>query len=279
MRFKAVAENGIATFCPRHGSKTTGEYMKLSVVMIVKNEADNLKLSLPPLQGLADEIIILDSGSTDDSKQIAEAHGAQWHENSDWQGFGVQRQRAQAFARGEWILALDADEVITPELTDSIRSAIAHPPAQTVYGIRRLDYVFGKRIDHPKWRIKAHWRLYPANYSYNENNVHESVVLNGAQTVTLDGFAEHHTAPTPAFWINKRLQYAQTWAQERHQRGKTVSLIGVVVRSAWAWFKQYFADGRFLQGRYGFIYACLFSHYTFQKYFMLYHLNHGDQDV
>ncbi|MBV7433901.1 glycosyltransferase family 2 protein [Cardiobacteriaceae bacterium TAE3-ERU3] len=251
--------------------------MKLSVVMIVKNEADNLKLSLPALKGLADEIIILDSGSSDDSKQIAVAHGAQWHENSDWQGFGVQRQRAQAFAQGKWILALDADEVVTAELADSIRTILAQPPAKTVYGIKRLDYVFGKRIDHPKWRIKAHWRLYPANFHYNDNPVHESVNLDGAQTAVLDGYLEHHTAPDPAFWLHKRLEYALTWAKDRHQRGKHVSPPGVWLRSVWAFFKQYLADGRFLQGKYGFIYATLFAEYTFNKYALLYDLNHRAQ--
>ena len=79
----------------------TAKRYRLSVVMIVKNEADNLKVSLPAIADWVDEIIILDSGSTDDGQKIAQSHGAKWHVNTDWQGFGRQRQLAQAYATGD----------------------------------------------------------------------------------------------------------------------------------------------------------------------------------
>ena len=78
---------------------------RLSVVMIVKNEAKNLAITLPSLQGLADEIIVLDSGSTDNSRQLVEQYGGKWYINTDWQGFGKQRQLAQSYATGDWIFA------------------------------------------------------------------------------------------------------------------------------------------------------------------------------
>ena len=78
---------------------------RLSVVMIVKNEAKNLAITLPSLQGLADEIIVLDSGSTDNSRQLVEQYGGTWYVNTDWQGFGKQRQLAQSYATGDWIFA------------------------------------------------------------------------------------------------------------------------------------------------------------------------------
>ena len=251
---------------------------KLSVVMIVKNEAKNLAISLPPLVGLADEIIILDSGSTDNSREIAESYGAKWFVNTDWQGFGRQRQLAQSYATGDWILALDADEEITPPLKQSILKVIENTPADTVYGIKRIDCIFGHEIDNPHWFIKSHWRLYPKKFNYDNNLVHESVVLNGAKTTTLDGFMRHHTAPTPKFWLEKRLEYAKAWADDRHNQGKKVSFTKVLLNPFWAFFKQYVIDGRFLQGRYGLIYALLFTQYTFNKYACLYDLTHNQAE-
>lgn len=246
---------------------------RLTVVMMVKNEAQNLAITLPALQGWIDELIVLDSGSTDQSQQLVEQAGGQWQVSADWQGFGVQRQRAQAYATGDWILALDADEEITPKLRDSILQAIQQPPANMVYGMKRVDCIFGHKIDNPYWPLKAHWRLYPNTFQYNANTVHESVELGDAQTVALTGYALHHTAATPLFWLDKRLAYAKTWAAERHAKGKTTSIGGVLGHAIWAFFKQYLLDGRFLMGRYGLVYVLLFVQYTFNKYAILYDLN------
>ncbi|MDO4223900.1 MAG: glycosyltransferase family 2 protein [Acinetobacter sp.] len=248
---------------------------RLSVVMIVKNEAHNLAISLPALQGLADEIIVLDSGSSDNSREIVEQFGGKWLVNTDWQGFGKQRQIAQSHATGEWILALDADEEITPALKDSILKVVQTEPQNTVYGIKRLDFVFGHQIDNALWGVKAHWRLYPKKFNYDNNLVHESVVLGDAKTSKLDGFLHHHTAPTPLFWLDKRLQYAKAWADDKHKHGKKGKLSKVIFNPLWAFIKQYIIDGRFLQGRYGLIYSLFFTQYTFNKYAIWYDLSHN----
>ncbi|MDO4449465.1 MAG: glycosyltransferase family 2 protein [Moraxella sp.] len=250
----------------------------LSVVMIIKNEAKNLKISLPALDGLADEIIILDSGSTDNSREIAEQCNAKWFVNTDWQGFGKQRQLAQSYATGDWILALDADEEITSELKQSILNIKNTKPNNTVYGIKRIDCVFGHEIDNKHWAIKAHWRLYPKHFQYDNNLVHESVVLNDAKTEHLQGFLRHHTADTPLFWLSKRLEYAKAWADDRHNQGKKGKFYKVLLNPFWAFFKQYLIDGRFLQGKYGLIYSLLFTQYTFNKYACLYDLTHNQAE-
>ncbi|MGL5252273.1 MAG: glycosyltransferase family 2 protein [Moraxella sp.] len=256
-------------------STVANSVYRLSVVMIVKNEAHNLAISLPALAGLADEIIILDSGSTDNSQQIAQEYGAAWYVNTNWQGFGKQRRLAQSYATGDWILALDADEEITPRLKASILKVIASAPDNTVYGVKRLDFVFGHQIDNALWGVKAHWRLYPKKFSYDNNLVHESVVLAGATTAKLDGFLHHHTAPTPLFWLDKRLAYAKAWADDRHAQGKKAKFVKVIFNPLWAFIKQYWLDGRFLQGRYGLIYSLLFTQYTFNKYAIFYDLTHN----
>ncbi|WP_237414649.1 glycosyltransferase family 2 protein [Acinetobacter nectaris] len=245
---------------------------RLSVVMIVKNEAKNLEKSLPALYGWIDELIVLDSGSTDHSEQLVMQAGGKWYCNADWPGFGKQRQIAQQYATGDWILALDADEEITPDLRDSILKAIHNPPEHVVYGIKRIDCIFGHKIDNPYWSLKAHWRLYPKSFQYNDNLVHESVELNNAVCKKLEGFLLHHTADTPLFWLDKRLSYAKAWAEDRFPKGKSVSVSSIFIRSFWAFFKQYIVDGRFLMGKYGLFYAALFSQYTFNKYAILYDL-------
>ncbi|WP_228284753.1 glycosyltransferase family 2 protein [Acinetobacter pollinis] len=245
---------------------------RLSVVMIVKNEAKNLEKSLPALHGWIDELIVLDSGSTDHGQTLVQQAGGQWYRNTNWPGFGKQRQIAQQYATGDWILALDADEEITPHLRDSILEVIKNPPEQVVYGIKRIDCIFGHKIDNPYWPVKAHWRLYPKNYQYNDNLVHESVDLNHATCKKLDGFLLHHTADTPLFWLDKRLSYAKAWAEDRFPKGKRVSVSSIFLRSFWAFFKQYIVDGRFLMGKYGLFYAALFAQYTFNKYAILYDL-------
>lgn len=248
----------------------------ISVVMIVKNEADNLKRSLPAVADWVNEIIVLDSGSTDNSQAVAEQHGAKWFVNTDWQGFGKQKQLAQSYAEGDWILALDADEVVSSTLKDSILQATQNPPARTVYGVRRIDYIFGHPIDNATWlrALKAHWRLYPRQFGYNDNQVHESVdVSNAGNTLALSGYLHHHTADSPTFLLRKRLDYAATWATERHNQQKTVSIFGVMGHSLWAFCKTWLVEERFLMGRYGLIYAAIFTGYTFNKYAILYDLN------
>ncbi|UZA17963.1 glycosyltransferase family 2 protein [Moraxella bovis] len=250
----------------------------LSVVMIIKNEAHNLAISLPALDGLANEIIILDSGSTDNSRQIAEQYGAKWFVNTNWQGFGKQRQFAQSYATGEWILALDADEEITDELKQSILTVIKNPPNDTVYGLKRLDFIAGRQIDNPYWGVKAYWRLFPKQFGFNDLLVHESLDTTNAKTQVLSGFLHHHTAPDLEFLLQKRLSYAKTWANEKHQKGKKSSLFKIISNPIWQFIRQYFLDGRFLQGKYGLIYSCLFAQYTFNKYAILYDLTHNQAE-
>ncbi len=242
---------------------------RLSVVMIVKNEAANLRRCLPRLATVADEIVILDSGSTDESAAVAAEHGARWFVDTDWQGYGVQRQRAQALATGEWIFAIDADESPDDALLAALARIKDETPGDTVFGVRRLDVLFGRFIDHPRWRNKPFWRIYPRRFQFNALAVHESLDVSGARTQILPGFLEHHTADSPAFWLEKRLAYANTWTEAAAARGKRVSPFGVWLRSFWMFFRQFFLAGRFLRGSSGWVFAWLFAQYTFNKYALL----------
>ena len=132
----------------------------LAAVLIVKNEADNLADCFATLDWV-DEIVVLDSGSTDATQAVAEAAGARFFVNSDWPGFGKQRQIAQSHVQSDWVLWVDADERLTPELRTSIEAVLAKPKANTVYSIPRLSWVFGRFIRHCGWYPDRVLRLYP----------------------------------------------------------------------------------------------------------------------
>lgn len=245
----------------------------LAVVYIVKNEAKNLSVSLPSVTDIADEIIILDSGSSDATEQVCTKYNARFFVNKDWQGFGIQRQRAQALVSSDWTLMLDADEELTDELKNSILAIKQENPGNSVYSLRRLDCVFGKTIDSPYWinPVKAHKRLYPTkHYMFCDSPVHESLQTTGANVSPLKGYLLHHTADTPQFWLEKRLQYAQSWAKDRVGKGKKSAYSTIVFHTFFSFIKQYIIDGRFLSGKTGLVYAFLFMSYTFNKYAMLY---------
>ncbi len=147
----------------------------VSAVMIVKNEESVIEECLESLEWV-DEIVILDSGSSDRTVELAQQRGANVHVRSDWAGYGVQRQRAQAFANGDYILAIDADERVTPQLRASIESVLENPDDRYVYEVVRTDWFLGKFLYAGGWHRQTHVRLYAnQNYSYNANLVHESV--------------------------------------------------------------------------------------------------------
>ncbi|HEY0720726.1 MAG TPA: glycosyltransferase family 2 protein, partial [Gammaproteobacteria bacterium] len=122
----------------------------LSVVMIVKNEASNLAACLDSVQW-ADEIVIVDSGSSDNTVEIAQRYTSKVFVESDWQGYGIQRQRAQRYATGDWVLMLDADERVTPELRASIEQVLKRDDRNAVYAVPRLSWCFGRFIRHGGW--------------------------------------------------------------------------------------------------------------------------------
>lgn len=167
----------------------------LAAVLIVKNEAENLRPCLASLDGLVDEIVIMDSGSQDETPTIAAEFGARFFVNPVWPGFGRQRRLAQSHVQSDWVLWLDADERLTPELKAAIAAVMANPASDTIYSIPRLSWVFGRFIRHSGWYPDRVLRLYPkALTSYNEVLVHEKVeVRANMKIVNLHGDLLHFT--------------------------------------------------------------------------------------
>jgi (heptosyl)LPS beta-1,4-glucosyltransferase len=248
---------------------------RLSVVMIAKDAADLLPDCLASV-AWADEIVLLDSGSSDDTSGIASRAGAKVFSHTDWQGYGIQRQIAQRYASGDYILMIDTDERVTPELAEQLRQALAAPQPGAVYSIARRNYFLGRFMRHSGWYPDRVTRLYERErYQYNDNRVHESLDAPQAQTIALSGDLLHLTCRDFASFQRKQLNYATAWAQERHQRGKKTSLPGIFAHTLGAFAKTLLLRGGVLDGKQGWLLAVVNAQYTFNKYTELWALNHG----
>ncbi|MEG0279266.1 MAG: glycosyltransferase family 2 protein [Morganella sp. (in: enterobacteria)] len=256
------------------------EIKRLSVVMISKNNADVIRDCLLSVQGLADEIIVLDSGSQDNTAQIARESGAQVYENLVWPGFGRQRQLAQQYATGDYILMLDTDERVTPELKQSIEQALSAPQLNTVYRFARRNLFLGRFMKHSGWYPDHVLRLYPRDqYQYNDNAVHESVNTQGANIITLKGDVLHLTCRDLIEFQQKQLRYAGDWAQARYQAGKRCSFLSVLTHTGGAFCKTWLLRAGFLDGKQGVILAFVNAQYTFNKYAALWSMGKKDESA
>lgn len=240
----------------------------LSVAMIVKNEAQDLAACLDSVQEWVDEIVILDSGSTDNTKQIALEYGAKFYENLDWQGFGKQRQLAQQYVTSDYVLWLDADERVTPELRQSILRAVKENKADSVYQLARLSEIFGRQIRHSGWYPDYVVRLYPtALAKYGNELVHEKVHYPaGTKVVKLSGDLLHFTYKDIHHYLTKSASYAKAWAMQRASQGKKASIGQGISHALSCFFKMYILKAGFLDGKQGLLLAILSAHSTFVKY-------------
>lgn len=240
----------------------------LSVAMIVKNEAHHLAQCLDTVTAWVDEIVILDSGSTDATQQIAEQYGAKFYQNTDWPGFGKQRQLAQQYVTSDYVLWLDADERVTPELRQSIQAAIAQDAPNTAYKIPRLSEIFGHKIRHSGWYPDYVIRLYRKDFAhYGDQLVHEKVELPAnANIQKLQGDLLHYTYQNIHHYLVKSAGYAKAWADQREKAGKKATLWQGISHAVGCFVKMYVIRLGFLDGKAGLLLAILSAHSTFVKY-------------
>ncbi|CAM3816961.1 putative glycosyl transferase [Vibrio aerogenes CECT 7868] len=240
----------------------------LAVALIVKNEAKNLDACLKTVEGWVDEIVILDSGSSDNTEEIARRYTNKFYVNKNWPGFGPQRQLAQSYVESDFILWLDADERVTPALKQSIEQAVCQNKPDIAYSICRLSWVFGRYIRHCGWYPDRVIRLYPTQLTqYNDALVHEKVEITpGVQVEPLQGDAIHYTYNDLNHYLVKSAGYAQAWAEQREQRGKKSSLSQGLLHAFSCFTKMYIFKAGFLDGKQGFLLSALSAHSTFVKY-------------
>lgn len=240
----------------------------IAAVLIVKNEAANLKACLDTVADWVDEIVIMDSGSTDQTAAIAAEYGANYHNHVDWPGFGRQRQLAQEQVTATWCLWLDADERVTPELKHQILRVCQQGPGRTVYGMSRLNWVFGRYIRHSGWYPDKVWRLYPTILTrYNDALVHEKVIMDDSMSLQmLKGDLIHYPYKDLEHYLVKSARYAKAWADGRIAKGKKGSLLDGAIHALGCFIRMYLLRLGFLDGKVGLLLALLSSHSTFVKY-------------
>lgn len=240
----------------------------LTVALITKNEASNLPACLESVTGIADQIVVLDSGSSDATPDIARRCGCDFHVNKDWPGFGRQRQIAQQYAKCDWVFWIDADERVTPELAASIKDVLARPVDNSIYQVARLSHAFGQFIRHCGWYPGYVERLHPRSLTqYNDKLVHESLIVpDGAKLKILKGDLLHYTYKDLQDYLTKSANYAHAWALERVNKGKRSSVTKATLHSVSRFLRTYFFKLGFLDGRAGFLLAVLAAQSVFNKH-------------
>ncbi|MBI4807439.1 MAG: glycosyltransferase family 2 protein [Nitrosomonadales bacterium] len=244
---------------------------ELSVILITKNEAVNIRACIESV-AWADEIIVVDSGSTDDTVAICKELGAQAHVH-DWPGFGVQKNRALGYATKEWVLSLDADERVTPELRAGIEAILQSGQTPDAYLVPRLSNYCGRFMRHSGWYPDLLPRLFKRGKArFSDDLVHERLIVEGS-TGQLAGLLLHYAFDDMEEVLHKVNQYSTAGAAMMHKRGRKASLSGAVVRGLWSFFRTYILRGGILDGREGFMLAVSNAEGTYYRYLKLMLLN------
>ena len=247
--------------------------VRLSVIVITKNEAAHIAACLESV-AFADQIVVLDSGSTDDTPELARRAGAQVHHTADWPGFGPQKNRALDLADGDWVLSLDADERVPPELADEIRRVVA-APARDGYEIARLSDFCGSPIRHSGWWPDYVLRLFRRGAArFSDDAVHERVVLNG-EAGRLRGHLRHYPYADLETLVAKINRYSTDAAAMMYRRGKRAGALAAVGHGFWTFVRIYLIRRGFLDGRRGLVLAGAAAAGSFFRYAKLMLLSQG----
>ena len=239
----------------------------LSVAIIARNEAHRIARCLQSV-AFADQIVVLDSGSTDDTVAIARGLGADVEVTPDWPGFGPQKNRALARCRYRWVLSIDADEQVSNALAAEILRVLCEASSETTvagYWLRRSSRYCGQVIRHGLWGNDRVLRLFERQRGrFTDARVHESLVCDGGTRV-LEGILVHDSVDSPEDARSKARRYAFLGAEALRARGRGGSLQGGV-HAGWSFVRGYLLRAGFLDGRFGLTLARLNAAGTFWKY-------------
>jgi glycosyltransferase involved in cell wall biosynthesis len=241
----------------------------LSVAIITLNEEANLGQTLDSVAWAA-EIVVVDSGSTDATRAIAESHGARFV-TERWRGFAGQKNFALSLCTSEWVLSLDADEAVSPELAASIHGVIAGPPSHTAYALPRRNRFLGRWMRHGGYYPDAKLRLFPRGQgAFQETAVHETIVF-GGNVETLRGDLLHAAYPTIDAYLEHMRRYSTLGAKRAMERGRTGRSVlgflnGVLLNPLATFFYNYVLRLGCLDGREGLLLHLYHSAYVSWKY-------------
>ncbi len=244
--------------------------MKITFGIITLNEAQNLPRCLASVQSVADEILIVDSGSVDGTREIAESFGAVWHEIS-WPGYVRQKNNVLALSSHEWVFSLDADEALSPELLREIEQLKSTMPPQDTAGFSMPRCVFyeDRWIRHGDWYPDRLTRLFRKSQAlFTGGRVHERLELRGT-VLKLKGEIEHHSFQGTEDHRQRCRKYARLWAEDKAEQGRRASWLAPFLHAGFRWFRGFIVKRGFLDGRRGWTIACMSTYEVFLKYSLL----------
>jgi glycosyltransferase involved in cell wall biosynthesis len=248
----------------------------ISAVLITLDEERHLPAALASV-AFCDEVLVLDAGSADRTRELAEAAGARVVVNSPWPGFVAQRNAAAARAAHDWILAVDADERVTPALREEILAARSAGFRRTGYRIPRVAFYQGRWIRATDWYPDRQLRLFDRRHGAWEGGlVHESVRVRG-RVGRLRGELEHYPYTDLSDHLQKIDRYTTLWARQAHQAGRRTGPIEMALGSTWAFLRCYLLRRGFRLGGAGLTVSTLAAHYTFLKLAKLLELRRGER--
>ncbi len=239
--------------------------LSLSVVIITFNEEANLARTLASV-AWADEIVVVDSGSTDRTREVAESFHAKFFVEL-WKGFAAQKNSALAKATGDWVLSLDADEEVEPALADEIRTVIAANPSVTGFGIPRKNFFLGRWMKYGGFYPDRKLRLFQrGGGSFEDRLVHEDLRVTGT-TASLKRHLLHHAYPTITSYIEHMNRYSLLGAEmAAAKRPRGFSFLDIVIRPKLTFLYNYFLRLGFLDGREGLLLHLYHADYVSWKY-------------
>jgi len=237
--------------------------MLLSVIIITKNEELNIRRCLQSVQ-FADEIIVLDSGSTDNTIAIAREYTEHVF-STDWQGYGEQKQRALLKARGVWVLNLDADESVSEALQKDIKQAMSSDAADAYRIAIRMNF-YNKPLKYSS-SPKRHVRLFKrANAHYSNDIIHEKIILpQGIRIAKIKNPMMHHSFKDVSHVLYKMNKYSSYSAKTCIEKKKKANFARTLASTSWMFFRCYLLQRGFLDGRAGFLFAVFNAQGTFYR--------------
>ncbi len=221
---------------------------------------------LASLEGIAQQIVVVDTNSTDRTLEIAKMHGALVSQPADWPGFGPQKNRALDLATGDWVLSLDADERLTPALKSEILTAIHHSAHVNCFAIPRLSWYCGRFIRHSGWSPDYVDRLFKRGTArFSDDLVHERLLPDG-QVAKLENPMLHYSFMDFSQVLQKIDRYSTASAEQAYAKGKRSSPLKAILHGAWAFIRTYFIRAGFLDGQQGLALAISNAEGSYYRY-------------
>ena len=244
--------------------------MKLSVGILTFNSERRIREVLNSVKGIADEIVVLDSGSQDRTVEIAESSGARVFFRK-FDNFVNQKNHLLSLCRGEWVLFIDDDEVVSDELAEEIKRLKSGRTSADGYYLNVLTNYLGKWIRHawyPDWHLRLAKR---EKCQWVGNGVHESLKVNG-KVGYLKGDLLHYSYESVSQHIKKIDLYTTLYARGAFEKGKRFSLFKLLTSPAGSFIRRYILKRGFLDGFEGFVLSVMASYYSFLKYLKLWEI-------